>query len=280
MQNSEQIHKMVQEKYSQIALNSYKQNASSCCGATSSCCASDEYAIMAEDYTHIEGYVAEADLGLGCGIPVQYAGIKEGMTVVDLGSGAGNDAFVARKLVGENGKVIGVDFTEAMIEKARANADKFQYNNVEFRFGNIEKLPIGPKIADIVISNCVINLVPDKKKAFSEIERILKDGGQFTISDIVLKGNLTPRLKTVADLYAGCISGAEQYDTYLDIVRESNFGDVKVVKEKKIEVPNEILVKYLSKEEIDSFDKSIQIYSITITGQKLQSDCCSGSGCC
>jgi SAM-dependent methyltransferase len=143
MQNDQQIKELVKERYGAIATQSRDQNLSSCCGATSSCCGGDEvYHIMAEDYTTQEGYVADADLGLGCGLPTAFAQIKEGDTVIDLGSGAGNDAFIARRIVGEKGKVIGVDFTDAMIERARENAEKLGYNNVEFRQGDIEAMPI------------------------------------------------------------------------------------------------------------------------------------------
>jgi arsenite methyltransferase len=197
---TESLKQIVKEKYSEIADQSKTQNETSCCGAGCGCATIDE-AIMAEDYTKLTGYVASADLGLGCGLPTEFAKIKEGDVVIDLGSGAGNDAFVARAVTGATGKIIGVDFTEKMIEKARANSEKLGFNNVEFRFGDIEKLPVTANTADVVVSNCVMNLVPDKRKAFGETFRVLKPGGHFSISDIVLVGNLPDGLRKSAEMY-------------------------------------------------------------------------------
>ena len=194
MNKETELKELVKEKYGQIANQSIKENLASCCGATSSCCGDEAYTIMADDYKDLEGYNPDADLGLGCGLPTEYAKMKEGDTVIDLGSGAGNDAFIARRVVGDKGKVIGVDFTEAMIERARANAEKLGLNNVEFRQGDIEKLPIGNDRADVIISNCVLNLVPNKQKVFAEILRVLKPGAHFSISDIVLEGELPGKL--------------------------------------------------------------------------------------
>ena len=190
------IKQTVKEKYSQIAMQSKQENESSCCGATG-CCSNVDYSIFSESYNQVKGYNSDADLGLGCGIPTEYAKIKEGDTVVDLGSGAGNDCFVARAIVGEFGKVIGIDMTEAMIDKARENAKKLNYSNVEFVLGDIENMPINAKVADVVISNCVLNLVPNKQKAFEEIYRILKNGGHFSISDVVIKGELPEKIKQI-----------------------------------------------------------------------------------
>src|SRR5688572_12536797 len=162
---------LVKEKYSQIAEQSADTNRQSCCGTGG--CDTIDCSVMADDYTSLTGYHADADLGLGCGLPTAFAKIKEGDTVVDLGSGAGNDAFVARSVTGEKGKVIGIDFTEKMIEKARANAEVLGFNNVEFRFGDIESIPLTSNKADVVLSNCVLNLVPNKHKVFSEIFRIM-----------------------------------------------------------------------------------------------------------
>ena len=178
MKNAFEIKEVVKEKYGQIAGQAKEQNAASCCGATS-CCTTDVYNIMADDYSTLEGYNPDADLGLGCGVPTEFANIKEGDTVIDLGSGAGNDCFVARKLAGPAGKIIGVDFTEEMVNRARLNAEKVGFNNVEFRLGDIEELPISSNVADVVISNCVLNLVPDKKKVFAEIFRVLKTKKAF-----------------------------------------------------------------------------------------------------
>lgn len=275
---------LVKETYSAIANQSKQVNASSCCGATG-CCGDEVYNIMADDYTKLEGYNADADLGLGCGIPTAFAQIKPGYTVIDLGSGAGNDAFVARKAVTETGKVIGVDFSEAMIEKARANAEKVGYNNVEFRFGDIENLPVTSNKADVIISNCVLNLVPNKRKVFSEIFRVLKPGGHFSISDIVLEGEMPAKWKQVAELYAGCISGAIQKDEYLSIIKESGFSNMSLQKEKNIVIPDEILAEYLTEDEIKIYKTgNVNIKSITVFADKpanSESNCCKpGSGCC
>lgn len=276
MNNDLTLKAMVKEKYSQIASQSKEQNSSSCCGATG--CATD-YTIMSDDYSQMEGYNPDADLGLGCGIPTQFAKIKEGYTVVDLGSGAGNDAFVARKQAGEKGKVIGVDFSEAMIEKARANAEKLGFNNIEFRFGDIEKLPVTSGKADVVLSNCVLNLVPNKKNVFDEIFRVLRSGGHFSISDIVLKGTLPEQLRSAAEMYAGCVSGAIQKDDYLELVHRAGFVNISLLKEKKITIPDEILLKYLDQKELDQMKNADPgIYSITVYAEK---PCCDpNAGCC
>src|SRR5688572_22762302 len=218
MNTNSEIKATVREKYTEIANQDKTTNAASCCGATTACCTGTSN-IMADDYTKLEGYNPEADLGLGCGLPTEHAQIKKGNTVVDLGSGAGNDAFVARRLVGEEGLVVGIDFTEAMISRATENASKLGLQNVSFRLGDIEDMPLTSNFADVVVSNCVLNLVPNKHKVFSEVYRVLKPGGHFSISDIVLEGNLPEKWKEVAELYAGCISGAIQKNTYLGIIR-------------------------------------------------------------
>lgn len=230
MKTSEDIKKMVADKYSEIANQSQTENANSCCGVGG--CGTVDYAVFAEDYSALEGYQSDADLGLGCGLPTAFAKIKTGDKVLDLGSGAGNDCFVAREIVGESGKVIGIDMTDAMIEKARTNADKLGFNNVEFRKGDIENLPIGVNSIDVVVSNCVLNLVPDKNKAFQETFRVLKPGGHFSVSDVVLKGNLPEKLKNDAEMYAGCVSGAIQLDEYLAIIKNAGFSNITVQKEK------------------------------------------------
>ncbi|MCB0381082.1 MAG: arsenite methyltransferase [Flavobacteriales bacterium] len=277
MKNAEELKQLVKDKYSEIALQSKTENETSCCGAGG--CSTVDYAVFAEDYTKLGGYNADADLGLGCGIPTEFAQIKEGDTVLDLGSGAGNDCFVARALVGEKGKVIGVDMTEIMIDKARENAGKLNFNNVEFRFGDIENLPIGGNRIDVVISNCVLNLVPDKEKAFAEMFRVLKAGGHFSVSDVVLKGDLPGNLKNDAEMYAGCVSGAIQLDDYMNIIHRAGFVEVSNQKEKLVVLPNEILSKYLSPQEIEAYNKGeFGIFSVTVYGQK---PCCDPkSGCC
>ena len=272
LETSEQLKSIVKEKYSAIALQSKEANASSCCGASCGCSTIDAE-IMAEDYSNLPGYQSDADLGLGCGLPTEFAQIKEGDTVIDLGSGAGNDAFVARSIVGERGRVIGIDFTEKMIEKARINVEKLGFNNVEFRYGDIENIPVADNTAHVVVSNCVLNLVPDKSKAFAETFRILKPGGHFSVSDIVLIGELPESLLKSAEMYAGCVSGAIQKETYLDIIRQAGFSEITIQKEKLITIPREILGTYLSKEEFDKFiNEKTGIYSITVYGEKAEKE--------
>jgi SAM-dependent methyltransferase len=285
MNNESQIKELVKEKYAAIAEQSQTQNATSCCGATSACCGDEVYNIMADDYTKLEGYNPDADLGLGCGLPTEFAKIKTGDTVIDLGSGAGNDAFITRKIVGENGKVLGIDFTEAMIKKARANAEKLSFNNVEFRLGDIDDMPVTSNYADVIVSNCVLNLVPNKHKVISEIFRVLKPGGHFSISDIVLEGELPAKWREVAELYAGCVSGAVQKRVYLEMIKEAGFKNITLQKDKIIKIPDDILTNYLSKEEIEAYKKgNTKITSITVYADKPAKDdrnCCEpGSGCC
>jgi arsenite methyltransferase len=284
MNNSTLQKEAVREKYTQIASQTKEQNASSCCGATS-CCDDSLYSIMADNYNSVDGYQPDADLGLGCGLPTEFAHIKLRDTVVDLGSGAGNDAFIARKLTGPAGKVVGIDFTEAMIKRATENATKLGFSNVEFRRGDIEDIPLTSNFADVVVSNCVLNLVPNKHKVFSEVFRILKPGGHFSISDIVLEGELPSKWKEVAELYAGCISGAIQKADYLSIINEAGFTNPVLQKEKPIEIPTEVLSEYFTGEEIDAFRKSgAKITSITVYAEKAAKDnrnCCEpDSGCC
>jgi arsenite methyltransferase len=284
MNSTNEIKNLVREKYAAIAGQPKNQNSSSCCGATSSC-GSDVYSIMSDDYSSLQGYNPDADLGLGCGLPTQFAKIKEGYTVIDLGSGAGNDAFVARKLAGESGKVIGIDFTEQMIALARENAEKLGLNNVEFRQGDIEDIPVTANKADVIVSNCVLNLVPNKHKVFSEVYRVLKPGGHLSISDIVLEGELPSKWKEVAELYAGCISGAIQKDEYLSIIKEAGFTNITLQKDKTISIPDDILANYFSSEEIATYKNSqTRITSITVYAEKAAKDnrnCCEpGSGCC
>lgn len=277
MQTEQELKDLVKQKYSEIALQDKDTNMSSCCG--SGCCSTEVYNIMSDDYSRLEGYNADADLGLGCGLPTEFAQIKTGDTVIDLGSGAGNDCFVARAVAGEKGKVIGIDFTEAMIEKARANAEKLGYNNVEFRQGDIEKMPVTANVADVVVSNCVLNLVPNKNNVFKEIYRVLKPGGHFSISDVVLVGNLPDKLKNAAEMYAGCISGAIQKSEYLDAIKQNGFKEIKVQKEKAIVIPDDILSAYLTAEEIAKYKSAgMGIYSITVFAQKPEA--CCAPGCC
>jgi arsenite methyltransferase len=265
---AEDLKLVVEEKYSEIANQSKQQNESSCCGATG-CCSSVDYTIFSENYEKMEGYNPDADLGLGCGIPTQFAGIHKGDSVLDLGSGAGNDCFVARAIVGETGKVTGLDFTDAMLAKANENSKKLGFTNVEFVKGDIEEMPLPDNQFDVVVSNCVLNLVPDKNKAFSEIVRVLKSNGHFCVSDVVIKGSLPDKLRKDAEMYAGCVSGAIEMDEYLDIINKQGFKNVTVHKQKEIAIPDEVLGNYLSKDEITSFKNGeTGIFSITVSGHK------------
>jgi SAM-dependent methyltransferase len=281
MKTEAELKEIVRQKYSEIALQDKETNMSSCCGAGG--CSTEVYNIMSDDYSTLEGYNADADLGLGCGLPTQFARIKEGDLVVDLGSGAGNDCFIARHETGATGKVIGIDFTSAMIEKARKNAEARGFNNVEFRQGDIEQMPITSNVADVVVSNCVLNLVPNKHAVFQEIYRVLKPGGHFSISDVVLVGALPNALKETAEMYAGCVSGAIQKQVYLELINANGFDNITIQKEKPIYIPDDILINHLSAEEISSFRAGgIGIFSITVFAQKPieTKQCTPGGGCC
>jgi ubiquinone/menaquinone biosynthesis C-methylase UbiE len=259
------IKTIVKEKYGRIALQT---EPAGCCGPVSDCCGLD-YSVFSENYENQHGYNKDADLGLGCGIPTEFADIQPGHHVLDLGSGAGNDCFVARAIVGETGKVTGLDFSEEMLTKARQNAEKLDYANVEFVLGDIEEMPLEDDQVDVVISNCVLNLVPDKDKAFAEIMRVLKDGGHFCVSDVVLRGALPDKLKKDAEMYAGCVSGAMQMTDYLETIRKVGFKNVQVNKQRSIEVPANILSKYLNQEEMQDFrSKETGLFSITVSAYK------------
>ena len=263
MKSAEELKQEVRDKYAAIV---QPQSSDGCCGSVNS---GEEYSTFSDDYSQLAGYQPDADLGLGCGLPTEHARMKQGDTVVDLGSGAGNDCFVARSVVGDAGQVIGVDMTSAMIDKARQNARKLGYSNVEFRYGEIEDLPLKDNVADVVVSNCVLNLVPNKERAFQETYRILKPGGHFSISDVVLRGNLPDGLRENAELYAGCVSGALAQEDYLRIVREAGFQRVQVQQEKRITLSDELLGEFLPPEEIERFKKSeVGIYSITVYAEK------------
>ncbi|HEX9826747.1 MAG TPA: arsenite methyltransferase [Flavobacteriaceae bacterium] len=295
MKQEQELKSIVKERYARIAEQGKAENASSCCGATTP--SNKVYNIMMDDYSKTNGYVEDADLGLGCGLPTQFAKIKKGDTVIDLGSGAGNDCFVARHETGHEGKVIGIDFTPIMIEKARINAEKLGYNNVEFREGDIDAMPVSNAIADVIVSNCVLNLVPNKKKVIEEMYRVLKPGGHFSVSDIVLVGQLPDALREDAEMYAGCVAGAIQKSEYLQFIQETGFQNIKVQKEKPIIIPDDILGKYLSQEQVNAFNKGATgIFSITVYAEKpgtkkekqnvklseiqTVTSCAPGSGCC
>lgn len=280
MATDQELKEIVKQKYSEIALQDKETNQSSCCG--SSCCSTEVYNIMSDDYSNLEGYNPDADLGLGCGLPTQFAKIKKGDVVIDLGSGAGNDAFIARAETGETGKVIGIDFTPAMIVKARENAEKLGFHNVEFRQGDIEKMPVTSNAADVIVSNCVLNLVPNKDNVIKEIFRVLKPGGHFSISDIVLEGALPANLQQAAEMYAGCVSGAIQKQVYLELIQQNGFENITIQKEKAIHIPDDILLAYLSETEIKEFRNSnTGIFSITVYADKpVAAKSCCGPDCC
>lgn len=264
----DQLKQIVKEKYTIIADQTMDQNASSCCGATS-CCGEGTYTIMSDDYAGREGYAPEADLGLGCGIPTDHAGIQPGMTVLDLGSGAGNDVFIAAREVGETGRVIGVDMTEAMIVKANENKAKLGVGHVDFRLGEIESMPVDDNSVDVVISNCVLNLVPDKAAAFAEIFRVLKPGGSFTVSDIIVDGEMPAHLRSVATMYAGCVSGAEKREEYLGHIRAAGFTELAIPKEKDIHIPDSVLQAELA--ELPAEQRSMgdaRLVSVTVRAVK------------
>ena len=264
MKSEEEIKESVKEKYGELAV---KSKGCGCgCGESEKIVG---YTIMMDEYNKQKGYVPEADLKLGCGMPTEYAGIKEGDIVVDLGSGAGNDVFVARALVGGSGKAIGIDFTPEMIAKAERNKSKLSYTNVEFKLGEIEEIPLDENIADVVVSNCVLNLVPNKVKAFAEMHRIIKPGGHFCVSDIVIKGELPAELQKSAEMYAGCVAGAIQLEEYISLIKDTGFVNVEILKTKTIDLPDEVLEQYLSSEKVKAFRNSnIGIFSITVVGYK------------
>jgi SAM-dependent methyltransferase len=262
MNDSEKLKAIVRDKYADIAVESNRKKC--CCGDKE-----PDYSMLNLDYSKLDGYVEDADLKLGCGIPTAHAGIGKGHRVLDLGSGAGNDCFVARSIVGEEGYVTGLDFTDEMLEKARSNNRKMGFTNVEFIKGDIEQIPLPDHSYDVVISNCVLNLVPDKRRAFSEIMRVLKPGGHFCVSDIVLKGNLPDNMREAAALYAGCVSGALQKEEYLQIVKDAGFKEVEVKDERINDLPDEYFTQYVTAETLRYYRESgAGIFSITVVGSR------------
>jgi ubiquinone/menaquinone biosynthesis C-methylase UbiE len=267
--NSEELKRIVKEKYGQMAEQSDVPGQTSCCSPSSDYCSSVDYTIFSESYTKLDGYNPHSDLNLGCGIPTQYAGIKKGDSVLDLGSGAGNDCFVARALAGEEGKVTGIDFTDEMLKKAGENVKKLGFTNVVFVKGDIEDMPLTGNEFDVVLSNCVLNLVPDKYKAFSEIFRVLKPDGHFCISDVVLKGELPSGLKNDTEMYTGCVAGASEMNLYLEYIKKTGFKDIHIHKQKEIPIRHDLLKKYLTEQEIDFYRRKEKgIYSITVSAIK------------
>ena len=286
---SQRLKELVREKYAQIAREAPKpgdppalRTSSPCCSPAASpcCCApaaepsastyySEDVAGIKEAYGKLDGHMDEADLGLGCGLPTEHAGLAPGQTVVDLGSGAGNDVFIARSVVGDTGRVIGIDMTPEMIDKARANAERRGFKNVEFRLGDIEALPVDDAAADVVVSNCVLNLVPDKRLAFAEIFRVLKPGGRFCVSDIVLKGELPAKLREVAELYVGCVAGALAAEEYIGIIHETGFAAIDIKSAKRLDLPDEYMLKYIGAGELAAYRASgAAILSITVVGAR------------
>ncbi len=261
---SKEIKDAVKRTYTNVV-----KSGTDCCVGSSCCNPPIQDWTISENYEELEGYEKEADYALGCGIPTNGAQIKQGDTVLDLGSGAGNDVFVARSLVGEKGHVVGVDMTEAMIEKANQNKQKLGYQNVEFILGEIENLPIQDNTIDVAISNCVLNLVPDKYRAYSEVYRVLKPKGHFSMSDIVLKGELPKGILEASEMYAGCISGAMQKEDYLEAIKKAGFKNLKITKEQEIKLPDELLLQYATPEELEDFKKGTNsIISIGVYAEK------------
>ena len=285
MSTAEEIKSMVRQKYDEIArtepsasVNQQQQETSCCGGRTNSgppptpkaCCGNGVSNLMADDYKDVKGYNPDADLGLGCGLPTQFARIRPGKVVLDLGSGAGNDCFVARAETGPTGRVIGVDFTPCMVERARANAERRGYTNVEFVHGDIEQLPLEDNMMDVVVSNCVLNLVPNKAAVFGEIMRVLKPGGHFSVSDIVVQGPPLPdHVRAAAEMYAGCVAGAMDMEDYLALIPAAGFTAVAVQKKKPIIVPRDILEQHLTADQVDAFESSgTGIFSISVCAEK------------
>lgn len=281
--NAETIKKDIKRSYGEIAKRNIQAG---CCSTEGDCCGTGETGnSMSEAYTNIEGYQSEADLSLGCGLPTETANMKEGDIVIDLGSGAGNDAFIARRIVGESGKVIGIDMTPEMVIRALQNNQKLGYRNVEFVLGEIENMQeIADNTADVVISNCVMNLVPDKEKAFKEVHRVLKSGGHFSISDIVYSGTMPKGILEAYEMYAGCVAGASEKDKYFGIIKNAGFKNIQIKKERIIDLSDELLQKYMSKQEIEEYKNSGSgMYSITVYADKSEEgSCCDSSetGCC
>lgn len=269
MNDNQKKKELVKQRYSELALNSDELKGKCCCGTNPAAPSKKVFTIMSEDYSQLKGYEADADLGVGCGLPTEYAGIKEGNIVLDLGSGAGNDCFIARAEVGELGKVIGIDFSPQMIERARKNAAKRGYTNVEFLEGDIEDMPLPDNSIDVVVSNCVLNLLPEKNKIFKEIYRVLKTGGHFCISDVVLNGVFPKEFTDNASMYAGCIASAIQREDYLSEIEQANFSDIKIERTKIVIIPDDVLEEHLDESTIAKYKAgNVGIYSITVRGVK------------
>lgn len=264
--NPKDIKELVKETYAKVVNQSKCENDSSLCGVGGVC--GVDYTIFSEDYSSLNGYCKTADLGVGCGVPTKSININEGDTVLDLGCGAGNDCFIARGMVGDKGHVIGLDFTPEMLKKAWQNCDSMKYNNVEFRFGDIEDMPIADSMVDVIVSNCVINLVPNKKKAYQEMFRVLKSTGFFSISDVVSNKTFPKNFKSQVALYTGCVAGCMPMDDYLELIKECGF-EVEIKKQKEVVIPEDMLKNVLSDDQVKEYiDLGLKIYSITIVGKK------------
>ena len=267
-ETNDQLREIVRRKYAEIVTTSLP----GCCtpAGESGDQPDEDFNMIGDAYDGVSGYVADADLGLSCGVPVEHAGLRSGQTVLDLGSGAGLDVFVARNETGESGHVIGVDMTAEMIARARENAKQSGFDNVEFRLGEIEHLPVLSDSIDVVISNCVLNLVPDKQRAFAEIFRVLKPGGHFCISDIVSSQELPEWLKGIAEAYAGCVSGAIPKEDYLKLIQETGFSHVTLASERRINVPAELIAKSLnSEQQEEAVVDDLHVMSVTVTAVKV-----------
>ncbi|HEY51963.1 MAG TPA: arsenite methyltransferase [Caldilineae bacterium] len=253
-----EIKQKVRERYGAVA----QQNAS--------CCGGDETEIQLVDYSALNvEVVADADLGLGCGVPTLTADIRPGETVLDLGSGAGIDVFLAARAVGPRGKVIGVDMTPEMIQRARENAKRGGYENVEFRQGELEDMPVDDDSIDVILSNCVINLVPDKGKVFDEIYRVLKPGGRFSISDIVTFGDVPAVIREDIALWTGCIAGALDQNDYRELIRSAGFENVRYEKEQRYDsswIPDKY--RQALGHHVDEMNGAFGITSVTVVGEK------------
>lgn len=269
MKDNKALKDLVKQRYSELALNADLLKGGCCCSKNPSAPSKKVYTIMSEDYSKLKGYEPDADLGVGCGLPTEYARIQPGNVVIDLGSGAGNDCFIARAEVGDEGEVIGIDFSPQMIEKARANTLKRGYTNIRFLEGDIEEMPVADNTADVVVSNCVLNLLPEKDRIFNEIYRVLKPGGHFCISDVVLNGFFPKEFTDNAAMYAGCIASAIQREDYLAEIEKVNFKNICVERTKTVLIPDEVLHEYLDEATIVKYKEgNVGIYSITVTGVK------------
>lgn len=263
MNNQNDLKEKVQEKYTAIA-----KGEQDCCIDTG-CCGDGNSNIMAENYEDLEGYEKDADLNLGCGLPTEHANIQPNQVVLDLGSGAGNDCFIARNIVGEDGFVYGLDFTPEMNELAQKNQQKLGFGNMKFVQGDIEAMPFDDELTDVIVSNCVMNLVPDKRKAYNEVYRVLKTGGHFCISDIVYNGEMPEGFLQQAELYAGCVTGASEKVEYLNIIKESGFKDIELKKERIIDLPDELLNQYLTNEQVEDYKSKVKgLLSVTVYAVK------------